>query len=976
MWLGFLLVSLVGLSSLTAQAASRTTAMQRIDQPQRLSAWLARQPPGWQKDFPTGLVWQVPAEQVVQRQAQERLVRALQELDRSDAGLIPEAAETTGSTSAPLALARVVAEMPVTGRVRTFGSPGDWLEVVPPFDPLLQPGDAVLLPDRPSHVTVLLPDGRLCAVRHREAAGVADVLQRCDRPSDATTIWVIQPDGGIRRLSQASWKPDAPISLAPGAWIWQPPTDWPESLSEQLARWLSWQGCAPEAEGSGQTLRTIDTPEEELLARRHRQARAAAHPVSSSDWGFVGLLQTPTARMRPAGSVSATLQHTWPYTRTNIFLQPLDRLEVGFRYIDIANRMYGPASLSGSQSYKDKSIDARLNLVSEGRWLPELTAGILDMGGTGLFGAEYLVASKRWSTFDFSFGLGWGQLGQRHPVANPLSRLLGSDFDQRPNQASLVGEGGTFSTSRYFRGPVGVFGGVQYRPASDHWLIKAELDGNTYQHEPLANPQPQRSPFNIGAVYRPSPGVELSIGFERGQQLALGLTLSTDLARLHTPKFFDPPRVAVEQNRPTRAPLDWQPTASEIAAQTGWTPTAFTLEPDRLQIDLDTRAGGVWVRDRIERTLEVLHRDAPASVEQFQVNLQGVGGSRLRATTVDRTAWVTAHTQPPRSPAVGDLLQPVTDAAVEQPLTVAAGTTRVTLGESAPLSLQPGLDWTQTLGGPNGFVLYQLGASARASLRLPQGWHAEGHLKLRLLDNYGNFVYDGASQLPRVRTHIREYLTSSKLMLESLSLQNEQRLGGNHYGALYAGLFEAMFGGIGTEWLYREPQAPWSIGADLNRVRQRGFRQDFQWLDYQVTTGHVHLDWQSPWQGLSSRLSLGQYLAGDQGATLLVRRSFDNGVAMGAFVTRTNVSAAQFGEGSYDKGIFVELPFDVLSPRSTPLTGRMLWKPLTRDGGAMLIRPVDLRNATRQLDPKTLDWRDAPLPDAQRRPEERLDGQP
>ena len=969
--LGVVLIWLTDLLP-SAQAAPRTA--RRVDQPERLSHWLARQAPGWPQVFPTGLIWQVPTEQAVQRQAGEQLVTALQDLARSAA---PGEADTA---QAPLALARVVASMPVTGRVRTSGSPGDWLEVMPQFDPLLQPGDAVLLPDRPNHVTVLQPDGRRCAVRALEAASVADVLQRCDRQPEAVA-WVIQPDGGIRRLKQGLWQQDPPVSLAPGAWIWQPPPAWPETLSEQLARWLSWQGIAPEAEGTGQTLRAIDTPVEELLARRSLQARSASHPVSSSDWGFVGLLQTPTARMRPAGSVSVTFQHTWPYTRTNIFLQPLVGLETGFRYIDIANRRYGPEALSGSQSYKDKSIDARLNLVREGRWMPELAAGILDMGGTGLFGAEYLVASKRWTTFDVSLGLGWGQLGQRHPVANPLSRLFGPGFDQRPDRAALVGEGGTFSTSRYFRGPVGLFGGVQYRPASEAWLLKAELDGNTYQNEPLANPQPQRSPLNVGAVYLPRPGVELSVGFERGQQLAIGLTLSTDLARLHTPKFFDPPRVAVEEVRPTRAPAHWGPTASDIAGQTGWTPTALTLEPDRLQIDLDTRPGGLWVRDRIERTLEVLHRDAPASVERLQLNLLGVGGSPQLSTTTDRTPWAESRTRPPRSHVVPDLIRrrpdDGPDQSAEAALIVPAGTTRVRLDESRPLTLTPGLDWTQTLGGPNGFVLYQLGASVRGSLRLPQswlpGWHVEGNLKLRLLDNYDNFVYDGASQLPRVRTHIREYLTTSKLMLESLALQDEQRLGGHHYGALYAGLFEAMFGGVGAEWLYREPQAPWSIGADLNRVRQRGFRQDFQWLDYQVTTGHMHLDWQSPWQGLSARLSVGQYLAGDRGATLLVRRSFDNGVAMGAFVTRTNVSAAQFGEGSYDKGIFVELPFDVLSPRSSPLTGRMLWKPLTRDGGAMLIRPVDLRNGTRLLDPRALDWQEAPLPDDHRRPDERQD---
>ena len=40
------------------------------------------------------------------------------------------------------------------------------------------------------------------------------------------------------------------------------------------------------------------------------------------------------------------------------------------------------------------------------------------------------------------------------------------------------------------------------------------------------------------------------------------------------------------------------------------------------------------------------------------------------------------------------------------------------------------------------------------------------------------------------------------------------------------------------------------------------------------------------------------YLAGDVGATLNVERVFKNGVSMGAWATKTNVSSAQFGEGT------------------------------------------------------------------------------
>ena len=63
------------------------------------------------------------------------------------------------------------------------------------------------------------------------------------------------------------------------------------------------------------------------------------------------------------------------------------------------------------------------------------------------------------------------------------------------------------------------------------------------------------------------------------------------------------------------------------------------------------------------------------------------------------------------------------------------------------------------------------------------------------------------------------------------------------------------------------------------------------------------------------------------------------------------VSAAQFGEGSFNKGIFIQIPFDALMPWSSPIQARMEWVPLTRDGGAMLNRPLQLYQQTMLMSP-------------------------
>ena len=94
------------------------------------------------------------------------------------------------------------------------------------------------------------------------------------------------------------------------------------------------------------------------------------------------------------------------------------------------------------------------------------------------------------------------------------------------------------------------------------------------------------------------------------------------------------------------------------------------------------------------------------------------------------------------------------------------------------------------------------------------------------------------------------------------------------------------------------------------------------------------------------QLHIGQYLAGDFGATVDVSRKFANGVSVGAWVTRTNVSAEKFGEGSFDKGMYLRIPFDVMTTTRTGNAANLVYQPLTRDGGARLNRSFTLFGAT------------------------------
>ena len=927
--LGAGLLSVAALAGATPPAETGRDAATAWRAGERLSDWLLRQvEPGTAPGtpYPAGLMWTHPAEAATQARLKGLALQAL----------------TEPRLGALNPLAAWVESLPVTGRVFLAGTDARWLQANPDQDPRLSAGDALVMPRRPATVTVLLPDARWCQVRHQADATAAEYLTACADASGAGPAdegWVVQPDGRVRVVGLQAWNAQAQDRPAPGAWIWAPPRQGPvaREASGLLTRFLGTQGLAPDlAPSAARLVGPLSLPA--VTAASRRPARDLG--LTASDWGEIGLLQPPSARMGSAGGARLHWSGVWPYTRGTVMLQPLDWLEAGFRYTDIANRAYGAGT---PQSYKDKSIDFKLRLWQESAWVPQLSVGVRDIGGTGLFSGEYLVASKRWGDFDASLGLGWGYLGARGDLRNPLS-WIDPDFKRRAAGGSAFG--GTVNWNSMFRGPTALFGGVQWHSPWPNLWLKAELDGNDYRNEPSANPQPQSTPLNLGLVWRPVPWADLSAGVERGKRLMLGLTLDFPLAQMSTPKVSDPPapRLAPPQSRGGRT--DWSPLVEAVRAQTEWEVDAVRESGAALHLHLSL-ADGPHVRERVDRVAALMHQMAPPGVRRFVLHFDPAGLADMATLEVEREAWVRGKTEA-LPPSAG-----IT--AVRSPAPSAPGAARGDAwspdGRGLKYALSP--YYNQVLGGPDGFLLFELGAAARARLALTDSTELAGALQLRLLDNFNKFRTTENSGLPPVRTFSREYVTTSRLTLPKLHLQHAGRLGRDQFYLAYAGLLEPMFGGVGAEWMWRPAGSPLSLAFDVNRVRQRAFAQDLRFRDYEVTTGHATLRWHTGWQGVVVAGSAGRYLAGDRGATLDVSRVFDNGVAMGAYATKTNVPAAVFGEGSYDKGIYVRVPFDVILTRSTTGTANIMWRPLTRDGGAKLERP-SLEEITRLRGPDVL----------------------
>ncbi|NLJ92827.1 MAG: YjbH domain-containing protein, partial [Aeromonadales bacterium] len=282
---------------------------------------------------------------------------------------------------------------------------------------------------------------------------------------------------------------------------------------------------------------------------------------TQSDFGGVGLLQMPTARMNKEGEFSFNYFDTDQYRRYSMSLQLFPWLETTIRYVDIRNRLYSNVpDFSGDQTLKDKGIDAKVRLLKESQWLPELSVGARDLGGTGLFASEFIAASKRVGPLDFTLGMGWGYLGKRDNIKNPFCEVK-DGFCDRPTD--MLGEGGKFDADKMFRGPAALFGGIEYQTPWQPLSIKVEYDSNDYVDDSRlgklekAGTLPVNTPINAGLVYRAFDWLDVHAGYERGNTLNFGFTMRTNFNEL-TPSWNDVPHPEYEPGKvPVAGQADW-----------------------------------------------------------------------------------------------------------------------------------------------------------------------------------------------------------------------------------------------------------------------------------------------------------------------------------------------------------------------------------------------------------------------------------
>lgn len=661
-----------------------------------------------------------------------------------------------------------------------------------------------------------------------------------------------------------------------------------------------------------------------LLAASTALTVAPAHAESTGTLninGATGLIDMPSGEAQKDATFSFSTSQAGPITRTTFSFQFSERLSASFRFQTWRD---WDTVIPGDSKETDRSIDLRYQILKEGTWRPALTIGLQDMTGQGLFSSEYVAATKNFGDrLKVTAGLGWGRLGSYGSIGAP--------FGDRPP----VSPTGTPNADQWFRGDAAPFAGVEYR-ISDTWTFKGEYSSDAYVTEDEVRGLFDRdSPFNFGFEYQRNPNMRFGVYSLYGSEIGLTFHVILDPKSRLTGGIAGAAPAPVKA-RPSR-------TADPDAYDGGWVTQADAGSILRKNLAKRLAADGIAVENlaytettvqvrirnsRIDagsqavgRTARALSHVMPASVEVFEIVpvVNGMGASKItiRRSDLEGLEYTADN---------ATLLRE-----------------RVTVTDAGPVP-------AYAIGDENLYPRFSWGL--RPALRLAEP--AKGDIGLRLSASYNfapGFVVAGSvykqlvsntdlgspstSPLPHVRTDGSLYTEFGDPALERLTFAWYARPAQNFYSRITVGYLERMHAGVSGELLWKPVDSQLALGIEANYTRQRDTDGGlgFDEYDYDVVTGHVSAYYDFG-NGYLGQLDVGKYLAGDVGATISIDRVFANGWRVGAFATVTDVSAEDFGESGFDKGIRFTIPFNWALGTETRRGFGMTLRPGSGDGGA------------------------------------------
>lgn len=621
-----------------------------------------------------------------------------------------------------------------------------------------------------------------------------------------------------------------------------------------------------------------------------------------NNYGIVGTIHTPSARTFEEGVHGVTLYKGTPNQTVTLSASPFDWLEASFFYTNITDRpyCYDFTSEFCLQDFKDKGFNVKARLKEQGVF-PAVAIGLNDFAGTGLYSSEYIVGSYGINRTDFHFGIGFGLLnGSDLRFKNPFGYLSDKFYD-RPS--GFKDKGGSFQPSRYFSGETASpFFGVSHA-LNNNLLLKAEYDSSVRPGiVPFRIPE---NDFSFGIDYLITDSFSIGVSYERGDYTSFKFVYKNNPVRTYQKSEYARGDVREGDNKYTQLINNLEENGIGVKKLTKRANTiglqlTQVIHPNLRVVEeiIAQSARDAGITEDIKKDIKIANLLAISEIDDdYRINSQ---------TIYERNSGRKVNTN-----------------------------TR--------------LQFRPFLASREEFFKGALLVENDTEFVIRENLFFNTNLKYSIWDNFDDLYLPPVDSFPaQVRSDVKEYLNKMQdggILIGRAQLDYHLTPIKNHHIMMSAGIFEDMFSGAGMEYLYFKPKNNYAFGIDVFKVRKRDYFWRFGHLDYENTLATANFYYRNYGTiPFDMRASAGEYLAGDFGYTLEFSRSFYNGVQFGVFATFTDVDAEQFGEGSFDKGVFFNIP----------IYGNLInytWRPLTKDPGAKLNRRNTLHDLLVRLRP-------------------------
>lgn len=666
---------------------------------------------------------------------------------------------------------------------------------------------------------------------------------------------------------------------------------------------------------------------------------ATTHNISATSYnsfGQTGLINLPSAEVHDEQSVFLTINKSNFVKLGTVTVTPFDWMEASYFYYRPDDLLWG--SVKGL--YLDKGFNVKFSFKPKSILLPRFAIGLDDFAGTGQFTKEYVASTYNFNNIKITSGIGWGKFVGDSSIKNPLS-ILGEQFETRSVNSDNFNLGGSLSYDLWFRGPATFFSGIELNlPKIKGLSIKMESDpfdyykfgccGEGRSPESLSL-RSKDSDINFGFSYKYKDYGNIDFSYVKGNSWNLIFSIGLSSKKVHRKKDAFKPIIKkneFNQNQKNGFYLDLLENLNrnKLFLQTA------NVQNSSLSVTIESvdHFNPIIYSSRAAYIAKKVSNSNNFNFDEIEV------GHLVRGIKVNSIAYKTSDL---------DINSRYPDILIKRNTRIIDSKDKDHHDhEFKPTvnfpvfnnNLNP--DIRSHVGSPERFIYLGLGLKLTTEVQINRNLVIHSTIGRSFRDNFDRKTSTPNSALPTVRTEIVDYLkeSSDSFYVTNLDVENIWSPYNNVFAKVNLGYLESMYGGLATELVYKPFNSNFAIGLEYNSVKKRAYDQKFSFQDYKVSTQHTNIAYYHPYSSILVKWSYGKYLAQDKGYTLDLSRRMPSGWRAGFFFSRTNVSAQQFGEGSFDKGFYFNIPLNIFSKSYSKDISGFKMRTMTRDGGQKL----------------------------------------